>query len=420
MRVKGCTRQRVRGRGERSVNTNEVDEPPGNRVRRLRRRAGLTQEELAEKVHRTQGWVSRIERGDIDIDSVTLLNSLAWALRAHPNELTGRPYYGMTDTDERGHNAVAALTRQLRRSELPAEGDRFRSLDSLTTDLAGLTQERGKARYTQLAEHAVDLLAELHVAYEQTEGVEQERAFSLYALTCKEVHSVAYGLGYAELIAYAQMRAAWAAQRSGNPHLVAVADYLSARDLWTTNDHTDAMLLLDRAAATVQSSAEHGDPPAISLWGALHLRAAVTAARANNADEAYTRLDLAEQALSWGKAVDPYTLWWSSGNIGLHRVGVAVELGDGVEAVRRAKGLVIPPELPASRIGHHYLDVTRGYVWLNEVDRALAALERAEHLAPQLVRNHPMAQGAVRQLLRLERSSTRERLRSMANRFRVE
>lgn len=402
------------------MSANEVEESPGNRVRRLRRRAGLTQEELAQKVHRTQGWVSRIERGDIEIDSVTLLNSLAWALRAHPNELTGRPYYGVTDTDERGHNAVAALTRQLRRSELPAEGDSFRSLDSLTTDLAGLTQERGKARYTQLAERAVDLLAELHVAYEQTEGVEQERAFSLYALTCKEVHSVAYGLGYAELIAHAQMRAAWAAQRSGNPHLVAVADYLAARDLWTTNDYTDAMLLLDRAAATVQSSAERGDPPAISLWGALHLRAAVTAARANNADEAYTRLDLAEQALSWGKAVDPYTLWWSSGNIGLHRVGVAVELGDGVEAVRRAKGLVIPPELPASRIGHHYLDVTRGYVWLNEVDRALAALERAEHLAPQLVRNHPMAQAAVRQLLRLERSSTRERLRSMANRFRVE
>lgn len=402
------------------MSANEVEESPGDRVRRLRRRVGLTQEELAQKVDRTQGWVSRIERGDIDIDSVTLLNSLAWALRAHPNELTGRPYYGVTDTDERGHNAVAALTRQLRRSELPAEGDTFRSLDSLMTDLAELTRERGKARYTQLAERAVNLLAELHVAYEQTEGAEQEKAYSLYALACKEIHSVAYGLGYAELIAHAQMRTAWAAQGSGNPHLVAVADYLAARDLWTTNDYTDAMLLLDRAAATVQSSAERGDPPAISLWGALHLRAAVTAARANNADEAYARLDFAEQALGWGKAVDPYTLWWSSGNIGLHRVGVAVELGDGVEAVRRAKGLVIPPGLPASRIGHHYLDVTRGYVWLNEVDRALAALERAEHLAPQLVRNHPMAQAAVRQLLRLERSSTRERLRSMANRFRVE
>ena len=90
--------------------------------------------------------------------------------------------------------------------------------------------------------------------------------------------------------------------------------------------------------------------------------------------------------------------------------GGAVELGVGVEAVRGAKGLVIPPELPAGCIRHHYLDVTRGYVWLNEVGRALAGLERAEDLASQLVRNHPTAQAAVRQLLRLERSSTRERL----------
>ena len=408
------------GEANGSVNGNDIEETPGHRVRRLRRRAGLTQEELARKVDRTQGWVSRIEHDDIDIDSVTVLNTLAWALRAHPNEITGRPYYGMTDTDERGHNAVAALTRQLRRSELPAERDTFRPLDDLAAAVSELTHERGKARYTQLAERAVELLAELHAAYEQTTGAEQERAYALYTLTCKEIHSVAYGLGYAELIAHAQMRTAWAAQRSGNPHLVGVADYLAARDLWTTNDYTDAMLLLDRAATTVQSAAERGDLPAISLWGSLHLRAAVTAARANNADEAYTRLDLAEQALTWGKAVDPYTMWWSSGNLGLHRVGVAVELGDGVEAVRRAKGLVIPADLPPSRIGHHYLDVTRGYVWLNEVDRALAALERAEHLAPQLVRNHPMAQAAVRQLLRLERASTRERLRSIANRFRVE
>ncbi len=402
------------------MNVVEIEETPGQRVRRLRRRAGLTQEELARKVDRTQGWVSRIEHDDIDVDSVTVLNTLAWALRAHPNEITGRPYYGVTDTDERGHNAVASLIRQLRRSELPAEVETFRPLDELAAAVSQLTRDRGKARYTQLAERAVELLAELHAAYERTEGAEQERAFGLYTLACKEIHSVAYGLGYAELIAHAQMRAAWAAQRSGNPHLAIVADYLAARDLWTTNDYADAMLVLDRSAVAVQSDAEGGNPAAVSLYGSVQLRAAVTAARANNANEAYTRLDLAEQALTWGKAIDPYTMWWSSGNIGLHRVGVAVELGDGVEAVRRAKGLVIPADLPPSRIGHHYLDVTRGYVWLNEVDRALAALERAEHLAPQLVRNHPMAQSAVRQLLRLERASTRERLRSIANRFRIE
>jgi transcriptional regulator with XRE-family HTH domain len=392
----------------------------GSRVNRLRRRAGLTQEQLAQRVNRTQPWVSKVERDSVEIDSVSLLNAMAWALKAHPNELTGRPYYGLTAGDERGYTAVAELTRQLRRAELPAEGEQHRPLGELATALTQLTRQRGQARYTQLAENAVALLAELHVAYEHADGAERERAYTLYALTCKEVHSVAYGLGYPELIAFAQMRTKWAAERSGDPHLVGVADYLSARDLWTTNDYDDAMLLLDRAAGAIQAPAERGDAAAASLYGSLHLRAAVTAARAGNADEAYTRLDLAEQSIGWATPADPYTMWWSVGNIGVHRVGIAVELGDGVEAVRRAQGFVLPKELPPSRIGHYFLDVTRGYVWLNNTERALAALERAEHLAPQLVHNHPMAQAAVRQLLRLERASTRERLRSLANRFHVE
>ncbi|MGH3492070.1 MAG: helix-turn-helix domain-containing protein [Sciscionella sp.] len=392
----------------------------GNRINRLRRRAGLTQEELGMRVNRTQAWVSKVERDRVEIDSVSLLNAIAWALKAHPNELTGRPYYGQTVGDERGYSAVAELIRQLRRAQLPAEGERHRPLDDLAADLAHLTRQRGQARYAQLAESAITLLAELHIAYEYLAAGERERAYTLYALTCKEVHSVAYGLGYPELIAYAQMRTRWAAELSGDPNLVGVADYLAARDLWTTNDYGDAMLLLDRTAGTVQSAAEGGDPASVSLYGALHLRAAVTAARANNADEAYTRLDLAQTALSWADPSDPYTLWWSAGNIGVHRVGIAVELGDGVEAVRRAQGFILPKELPPSRIGHYFLDLTRGYVWINNVERALAALERAEHLAPQLVHNHPMAQAAVRQLLRLERASTRERLRSIANRFHVE
>jgi hypothetical protein len=59
-------------------------------------------------------------------------------------------------------------------------------------------------------------------------------------------------------------------------------------------------------------------------------------------------------------------------------------------------------------------------VWVGEVERGLAALERADRAAPQLVRNHPMAQATVRSLLRAERRSTRERLRRMATRLHVE
>ncbi len=103
----------------------------------------------------------------------------------------------------------------------------------------------------------------------------------------------------------------------------------------------------------------------------------------------------------------------------MHRVAVAVELGDGAEAVRRSKGLIIPKGMPPSRIAHHYLDAARGFMWVNNVEQGLAALERADFIAPQLVRHHPVAQATARGLLRAERQSIRPRLRRMADRLHV-
>lgn len=77
-------------------------------------------------------------------------------------------------------------------------------------------------------------------------------------------------------------------------------------------------------------------------------------------------------------------------------------------------GLLLPKELPPSRVAHYYMDTAGVFVWVNEVERGLAALERGDQIAPELVRNHPMAQATVRLLLRAERRSTRERLRRMA------
>jgi hypothetical protein len=104
----------------------------------------------------------------------------------------------------------------------------------------------------------------------------------------------------------------------------------------------------------------------------------------------------------------------------MHWVAVAVELGDGPEAVRRSKGLRVPTGMPPSRVAHHYLDAARGWLWANDVERSLASLERAYKTAPQLVGHHPMAQATARALLRAERRTTRERLRVMATRLHVD
>ena len=175
----------------------------------------------------------------------------------------------------------------------------------------------------------------------------------------------------------------------------------------------------DRPRLATVTEADAREQDAASVSGALQLRAAITAARANDADEAYSCLDAADQAAR-RMDVDRYGNWFNAGNVALHGVAVAVELGDGAEAVRRSKTLVTPQDVPASRLAHHHLDTARGYIWVGDVERSLAALERADRTAPELVRNHPMAQATVRSLLRAERRSTRERLRRMATRLHVE
>lgn len=70
----------------------EENEEIGRRVRRARLRLGMLQADLAAALGKTQGWVSKMERGLIDLDRVGLLNLFAAEPHVHPNDLIGRPY----------------------------------------------------------------------------------------------------------------------------------------------------------------------------------------------------------------------------------------------------------------------------------------------------------------------------------------
>ncbi|MFD0637674.1 helix-turn-helix domain-containing protein [Catenulispora yoronensis] len=96
-------------------------ETDGGRIRRLRKRAGLTQAEFGQLMGRSQGWVSGIENGDIELDSVTLIVRAASVLKVYPNEITGRPYDPGTPAEDRGHRAIPAIRRVVSRHDLPPD-----------------------------------------------------------------------------------------------------------------------------------------------------------------------------------------------------------------------------------------------------------------------------------------------------------
>lgn len=85
---------------------------------------------------------------------------------------------------------------------------------------------------------------------------------------------------------------------------------------------------------------------------------------------------------------------------------------------RTSKELV--EALPNSRQGHHHMDLARAWLWDGNRDKALKELEKAERIAPQLVRNHPIARSTLRSIVYAERASTREKLRRMSDRFHLD
>ena len=61
----------------------------GQRIARARRRRGLSQAALAGLVGRSESWLSQVERGVREIDSHSVLTSLAEVLRVEVTDLTG-------------------------------------------------------------------------------------------------------------------------------------------------------------------------------------------------------------------------------------------------------------------------------------------------------------------------------------------
>ncbi|MEW2549196.1 helix-turn-helix domain-containing protein [Streptomyces sp. NPDC047002] len=407
------------------------DETVGRRVRRQRLRLGMAQADLAAAMRRTQGWVSKVENNRVELDRTSIINELATALHCHPNDLLGRPY-PVRGTESAWRAAAAAIVRELRRYDLAPVFDGVpRSSGVLWGELTALHARRDSADYTGIMERLPDLFRESRALAENSTGHEREEAFAIYAICCKTAHNAAHSLGHPELIAMACERAAWSAAASGDPMMPAVANSLRAWDMWASADWGDATALLDTSLHAIQREHARGDQLALRAWGSLQLRAAVSAARAGNAGEARHRISLArETALRIDTYAGPpvhdrHSLTFSTGNVLVHSVSVAVEMGHHAAALKedarisRDKAAMLL-SLQKSRRGHHHMDLARAWLWDGNRDRAVDELEKAERIAPQLVRNHPVARATLRRIVHAERVATRERLRRMSHRFRLD
>lgn len=152
------------------------------------------------------------------------------------------------------------------------------------------------------------------------------------------------------------------------------------------------------------------DPTIIScLRGAALLSASAAAARRGDSHEASTAMraaascadDLVRDYSALGTVFGP-------SNVAIHRVAVAVELGDAREAIKHIPAVNLkrmPAEL-IERRARFLIDVARAYGKIGDDPAAIATLIDAEGIAPDEVRNHRLTRDLVRSLLTRERRTS--------------
>jgi hypothetical protein len=240
--------------------------------------------------------------------------------------------------------------------------------------------------------------------------------FELLASTYQACSAALAKLGEPEAAWIAADRAMAAAERAGNPLLVAAGAFRLVFVFLAAHHYDQAEETARTAADALWQRANAGDPQAISLWGGLTLQRAITAARSSEADAAYGHLEQARQiAVRLGDGRSAFDTEFGPANVSLHEIAVAVELGDAGRALRVAAA-VDTTGLSAERQARMLIDVARAHIQRRHTAEAVAALRQAEDITPEQIRTHGVVRQLVSDMLTMQNPPSAE-LRSLASRL---
>ena len=394
----------------------DAEDAIGRRIACARKLRGLTQTGLAGRAHVSKSLIAQVESGHKPA-TPSLIAAVAGALDVDVTDLTGQPYRGTDARSDRIHAAIPQIRQALVYWDIPPILDvPPRPLDDLAAETSRVNRLRKQASYVELGALLPALISELVVHAHQAREADRSRAFRLLADAYTAVDSMAYKLGYLDLFALAVERMAWAASQADDRMLGPVAAIRRSAAFLATGAWDGGIRLLDRAGREIEDDLpDHPAGPAV--LGTINLRTAIMAARGGRATPAWDAMSRArEVSARTSRETHDYGLLFGPANVAIHEVAVAVELGDADEAIRRGADLALPASVPHERSSHHYIDLSRAWLWQRDHTKALVCVARAEQLAPQRTRYHPMARETVIRLLDIQRQMPQQ-LRGLATRM---
>ncbi|MHA4776089.1 helix-turn-helix domain-containing protein [Streptomyces sp. MSC1_001] len=369
----------------------------GERIAARRRARRLTQPDLAATAAVSLSMLRKIERGDRSPSDSTL-EALARALDVDATQLRT----GYTGTERRVHGALPELSAVISGYDIP-QGPPTRHPDELAKVIRTAVDWRLGAQYGRIAAIIPSVLHDAIRHVHCASAADHPAAARMLASAARTADAIAFKYGSNDLSARLIDLMRWAADRSADPLVQATTAYVRTEMFFNARAHAVGLAALEHA---VEAAPAPTGRPEIAARGALHMRAAVIAGRADDADAADAHLkharrlaDTLPEGTYSGTAFGP-------DSVRAHEVSVAVSLGPAY--VDRALKVVTewkpPATMPAERRSGMYIELARAQDWAGRPRDAFESLRVARAAAPQHTREHPWAREVAAGLRRQARA----------------
>lgn len=378
----------------------------GDRVGDLRRRRGLTQEDLAEASGVAVSTIRKLEQGARHTARIATLNALAQGLRVPLSVLLST--HQSTDTLRDGEPiALGPIRRVLTPGQAGTPAGNGSTLAELrgSVDLAWELYQGGD--YETLAALVPELITECTAATREDGTPAQALLADAYHVTA----SMLMALSSEDLAYIAVDRLSTAAQEAADPLAQATGQDTLAWIFSRHGRYDDAVHTAISAAEAIEPSFTRASPDEIATWAGLILRAVMVTSRNEQPEITADLLNVAEAAAHrLGHRDDKWSVI-SPASIAMHQTRAAVELGDPVRAVDLARNVPAARDMPPVWRARHLIDVAQAHTLLRRDRAAVGTLEDIERTAPGWLRYQGLAQSMVAELLRRERRSATPTLR---------
>ncbi|MFJ2607559.1 XRE family transcriptional regulator [Streptomyces sp. NPDC091279] len=292
----------------------------------------------------------------------------------------------------------------------------------LRADVQVAMDHRVHGRLTRLGRVLPALIEELTASVHLRSGAEKQQAARLLALAYDMAHNFTYRLGYPDLRGQVEDRLRWAAQLSGDPVLVALAEYKRVETFKSAHEYGAGLRVLRAARERLEGEGPGRDSEYLTVVGGIRLREITLASR--DRDEEATAHHMEEARRVLGQLSAPadrrqHSVVFGAGNLAIHEIQARLELRQVSEADKVIEATHLPSSVPPTRVSAYHINVARVHVEADRREQALLHLQKARRAAPQITRYKPMARDAAL-LLTMKYRRTTEELRLLSSWFGLE